>query len=85
MFPLVYPKCPPIVHEISPIFEEASQSKEAFWAKQASCLEWFAPWNSVLEWDPPLVKWFLGGKLNACYNCLDRHMNTATSQKIALL
>lgn len=86
MFPTCLPpNAPPIVHEISPIFEEASQSKEAFWAKQASCLEWFAPWNSVLEWDPPLVKWFLGGKLNACYNCLDRHMNTATSQKIALL
>jgi acetyl-CoA synthetase len=86
MFPTCLPPdVTPTSHEIYQVFEEASQNKEAFWANQASCLEWFSPWIKVLEWDPPLAKWFLNGKLNACYNCLDRHMNTLTSQKTAIL
>ena len=67
------------------IYEEAAKDKEAFWAKQAWCLDWITPWEEVLEWNPPFAKWFLGGKLNACYNCLDRHMKTETRYKIALL
>ena len=67
------------------LFEEAAQDREAFWAKQAENLHWFQPWDKVLEWNPPHAKWFVGGKLNACYNCLDRHMNTATRQKTALI
>ncbi len=66
------------------LFEEAAQDKDAFWAKQAKSIEWFQPWNKVLEWEPPYAKWFVEGTLNACYNCLDRHMNTATRLKIAL-
>jgi len=67
------------------IFEEAARDREAFWAKQAACLDWFRPWDSVLEWNPPYAKWFVGGKLNACYNCLDRHMKTPLRQKTALI
>jgi acetyl-CoA synthetase len=67
------------------IFDEASQDPEAFWASQARCLDWFQPWNRVLEWNPPYAKWFLGGKLNACYNCLDRHMETEIRNKTALV
>lgn len=67
------------------IFEDATQDKEAFWAKQAECLDWFQPWNRILEWDPPYAKWFVGGKLNACYNCLDRHMKTSIRHKAALI
>ncbi len=67
------------------LFEEAKQDREAFWAKQAYCLEWFQPWTQVLEWNPPYAKWFLGGKLNACYNCLDRHLKTETRHKLALI
>jgi len=48
------------------------------------CLEWFQPWERVLDWDPPHARWFEGGKLNACYNCLDRHMQSATRHKTAL-
>ncbi len=70
--------------EISQLFALADQNKETFWAEQATCLDWFSPWTKVLEWAPPFAKWFIDGKLNACYNCLDRHMNTPTSQKIAL-
>lgn len=67
------------------LFEEARQDRKAFWEKQAHCLHWFRHWNKVLEGNPPYVKWFVGGKLNACYNCLDRHMKTATRNKIALI
>ena len=69
----------------SSIFEEAAKDKKTFWAKQAMCLDWITPWNEVLSWTPPHAKWFLGGKLNACYNCLDRHMKTETRYKTALL
>jgi acetyl-CoA synthetase len=67
------------------LFEEAARDREAFWEAQAKCLDWFTPWESVLEWNPPFAKWFAHGKLNACYNCLDRHMNTAVAQKTALI
>ena len=67
------------------IYAEASQNREAFWAKQATCLDWFRPWNQVLKWTPPYAEWFIGGKLNACYNCLDRHMKTSVRKKIAIL
>lgn len=67
------------------IFEEAEKDRISFWAKQASCLEWFRPWERVLEWTPPHAKWFVGGTLNACYNCLDRHMETDVRNKTALI
>lgn len=66
-------------------FEEARRDKEAFWAKQAACLSWFEPWNKVLEWHPPYAKWFVEGKLNACYNCLDRHMTGEMRHKRAII
>ena len=65
--------------------EEAKGDRIEFWAKQAQCLHWFKPWSQVLDWNPPTVQWFLGGKLNACYNCLDRHMETDTRCKTAIL
>lgn len=65
--------------------EPAPEDREAFWAEQAECLDWFRRWDTILEWNPPHAKWFVGGKLNACYNCLDRHMNTPVSKKTALI
>ena len=67
------------------LFAQAAQGREEFWADQAKCLDWFQDWHSILEWTPPYAKWFVGGKLNACYNCLDRHMNTPVRKKIALI
>lgn len=66
------------------LLEKPAQNREAFWAKQAECLDWFQTWEEVLDWKPPYAKWFLGGRLNACYNCLDRHMNTSHRKKIAI-
>src|ERR1700686_4269211 len=49
-------------------------NREEYWAKWAEKLDWQTKWNKILEWKPPYAKWFVGGKLNASYNCLDRHL-----------
>lgn len=58
------------------MYAEAEADLPAFWAKQAEALDWFAPWEKVLDWEPPHARWFSGGKINASYNCLDRHLET---------
>ena len=50
-----------------------SRIRKAFWAEAAKELHWFKPWDKVLEWNLPWAKWFVGGKMNLCYNCVDRH------------
>ncbi len=51
------------------------RSPERFWARMArERVSWFAPWKKVLQWKPPFAKWFVGGKLNVSYNCIDRHL-----------
>jgi acetyl-CoA synthetase len=66
--------------------EEARQDPSAFWARQAhELLDWIAPWEQVLDWQPPFAKWFVGGKLNLSANCLDRHLNTWRRNKAALI
>jgi acetyl-CoA synthetase len=67
------------------IYEKARQDPEAFWAEAAQNLTWFRKWDRVLEWNPPLVKWFVGGKLNVSVNCLDRHVKTWRRNKAALI
>lgn len=67
------------------IYERASADFEAFWAECAERLEWFEKWHTVLEWNPPYAKWFIGGKLNACYNCVDRHVKSWRRNKAALI
>jgi acetyl-CoA synthetase len=67
------------------VYREAGRSPERFWARQAKALEWFRPWRKVLEWKAPHAKWFVGGKLNASFNCLDRHVQTARRNKVAIL
>jgi acetyl-CoA synthetase len=64
---------------------KAAADPEAFWAEWAGQLEWFEPWHQVLEWTPPHAKWFVGGKLNAAYNCLDRHLKGPRRNKAALV
>lgn len=66
-------------------YKEASDARLRFWAKHAKQLDWIKPWKKVLEWNPPHAKWFVGGKLNASVNCLDRHINSAMRNKVALL
>ncbi|MFH1738584.1 MAG: acetate--CoA ligase [bacterium] len=67
------------------IYHKANKDREAFWAECAKNLEWYQEWDKVLEWNPPDVKWFVGGKLNASYNCLDRHVKTSLRNKAAII
>ncbi len=66
-------------------FTAAKKGRLRYWAKHAKALEWFKPWKRVLDWKPPHAKWFVGGKLNASVNCLDRHVRTARRNKVALI
>ena len=67
------------------IYEKADQDPEGFWAGFASELDWSKPWTTVLDWQPPDVKWFVGGKINVCVNCVDRHALGARRNKRALV
>ena len=66
------------------LFREADADPEAFWARQARDLvDWSEPWHTVCEWNLPYAKWFVGGKLNVSYNCLDRHVLAGHGGQVA--
>ncbi len=66
-------------------YARAEKDPEAFWAEQAERLHWDKKWDQVLDWsDPPFAKWFVGGTLNAAYNCLDRHVDDGLGDRVAL-
>jgi acetyl-CoA synthetase len=65
------------------IYETAEADFEAFWKTWADKLEWIAPYQTVLEWNEPFAKWFVGGKLNASVNALDRHVRAGKGDRIA--
>jgi acetyl-CoA synthetase len=67
----------------SDIYQEADSGRLAFWEKQAHRLHWNAKWNQVVDWQLPFAKWFIGGKLNASYNCLDRHVLEGKGDRVA--
>jgi acetyl-CoA synthetase len=73
--------------EYQKLYQRSINDLKGFWAECADQLDWYKKWDKVLEWDftKPEVKWFLGGKLNASYNCLDRHLNSWRSNKVALI
>ena len=66
------------------LYDEANEDYEAFWARQASELvSWDTQWDTICEWKLPYSKWFVGGKLNVSYNCLDRHVIAGKGDKVA--
>ncbi len=67
------------------IYEDAARDPEGFWAKLASELEWLRPWTTILDWQPPHAKWFVGGQLNASVNCVDRHVRAGRRNKAAII
>ncbi len=72
--------------EYEQLYAQAEADPQAFWAELAEKeLEWFEKWDTVLDWQPPFAKWFVGGKLNITYNCLDRHLKTWRRNKAALI
>jgi acetyl-CoA synthetase len=71
--------------EYEKLYNDAAADPEAFWAKQADELHWFKKWDKTLEWNEPFAKWFVGGKINVAYNCLDRHLETWRKNKAAFI
>ncbi len=72
--------------EYRQLYEKAQADPETFWAELAAQeLHWFQPWDKVLDWQPPFAKWFVNGKLNLSYNCLDRHLTTWRKNKAAII
>jgi acetyl-CoA synthetase len=67
------------------LWKQAKDDPEGFWGAQAGVLAWDRSWDKVLEWQPPFAKWFVGGRLNASYNCVDRHCVGYTKNKAALI
>lgn len=68
------------------LYEKAAADRLAFWADEAENLDWFKKWEKVLDdSNPPFFKWFVGGKINACYNCVDRHVKTWRRNKAAII
>jgi acetyl-CoA synthetase len=67
------------------VYARAQQDREGYWAEWARQLEWIRPWDQVLAWTPPHAKWFVGGKLNASVNCLDRHVRAGRGDRVALI
>jgi acetyl-CoA synthetase len=66
------------------VYDEAAHDPQAWWARQAEALDWFERWDSVLDdSNPPFYKWFIGGKLNASFNCLDRHVEAGRGDRVA--
>ncbi|HEY2828196.1 MAG TPA: AMP-binding protein, partial [Pirellulales bacterium] len=71
--------------EYEKLWNEAAGDIEKFWGHLAKELHWFQPYTKVLEWNEPFAQWFVGGKTNASYNCLDIHLNSATRNKAAII
>jgi len=66
------------------MYQGSLEEPEEFWAEQARQLDWFRTWDKVLEWKPPFVRWFVGGRLNASHICVDHHAKTWRRSKVAI-
>ncbi|MCW2720446.1 acetate--CoA ligase [Pseudonocardia sp.] len=64
-------------------YDRADADRDAFWSEQAERLSWSKTWDTVLEWDAPFAKWFVGGQLNVAYNCVDRHVEAGNGDRVA--
>ena len=74
------------LEEYERLYEKAKADPQQFWAELAQQeLHWFQNWDKVLDWQPPFAKWFVNGKINISYNCLDRHLTTWRKNKAALI
>ncbi|MFO7163701.1 MAG: acetate--CoA ligase [Mycolicibacterium hassiacum] len=87
--PSVFPPSPEFAAQANAteeLYREAERDRLAFWARQANRLAWDTPFTEVLDWsDAPFAKWFVGGKLNVAYNCVDRHVEAGLGDRVAIL
>ena len=75
----------PSLERYRELYRQSIDDPESFWATEAGELLWQQKWDRVLEWDPPLAKWFLGGKINVSENCVDRHRRGGRRNKAAII
>ena len=73
------------MEEYRKLYAQAADDLEGFWGNLARELHWFEPFKKVLQWDEPFAQWFVGGKTNASYNCLDAHLTTHRRDKPAII
>jgi acetyl-CoA synthetase len=79
-----YPPSPEFRQQANAQPDIYNRGVDEFWAEEANRrITWFEPWKQLLEWKPPYSKWFIGGKLNVCYNCVDRHVEGGRGDKVA--
>ncbi len=71
--------------EYEAIYNKAAENTEEFWESVAENLHWFKKWDTILKWEEPHAEWFVGGKTNASFNCLDRHLETYRKNKAAII
>jgi len=71
--------------EYEKLYQWSMDDPEGYWAEQAESLTWFKKWSKVLDWKEPHAQWFVGGKINACYNCVDRHLLGPRKNKAAII
>jgi acetyl-CoA synthetase len=71
--------------EYDALWNRAKDDPDGFWGEQARILSWDKPWDKVLDWQPPFAKWFVGGKLNAAFNCIDRHCTGPQKNRAAII
>ncbi len=71
--------------EYAEMYAESIENPSRFWGEKAAELDWFKKWDRVLEWNLPDAKWFIGGKTNLCYNCVDRQVKAGLGDKTAIV
>ncbi|MBX3096072.1 MAG: acetate--CoA ligase, partial [Fimbriimonadaceae bacterium] len=85
----VFPPSPEFVAKANisdpAIYESAAADPVGFWRGWAEQLDWFKPWDVIVEWELPYAKWFVGGQINACYNCVDRHVARGNGDRVAFI
>ena len=79
-----YPPSPEFRKQANAQPDIYDRTLEDFWTREANeRISWFEPWKQLLDWKPPYAKWFIGGKLNVCFNCVDRHVEKGHGGKVA--
>src|SRR5437773_12532383 len=73
------------IQDYERLYRRSIDDPDGYWADVARELHWFAPWSKVLEWKPPHSQWFVGGRTNLSFNCLDRHLSTWRRNKAAIV
>src|SRR5437762_2212240 len=78
-----YPPSPAFSQQANAKPEIYAKSFDDFWSEESKRITFFEPWKQLYEWKPPYAKWYIGGQLNVCYNCVDRHVESGLGDKVA--